>query len=28
VLIVFGMVMNVGIHRNVRISRYAQSRLD
>ncbi len=28
VLIGFGMVMNVGIHRNVRISRYAQSRLD
>ena len=28
VLIGFGMVMNVGIHRNVRISRYAESRLD
>ena len=28
VLIGFGMVMNVGIHRDVRISRYGESRLD
>jgi len=28
VLIGFGMVMNVGIHRDVRINRYGESRLD